>query len=133
MLVGEGFFTVPSSPCGEAYLIGGKCKRCGKITFPKKRICINCFNDEEIEEVKLSRRGRVYSFSVVRQAPRGYTAPYATLYVDLPEGVRVFAPSPLEVWTGGRVEIGKEVELLIEKVGETPKGEEIVGYKFRPV
>lgn len=133
MLVGEGFFTIPSSPDEEVYLIGGKCKRCGKITFPKKRICINCFNDEEIEEVKLSRRGKVYSYSIVRQAPKGYPSPYATLYVDLPEGVRVFAPSPLEDWVGGKVGIGREVELFIDKVGETPKGEAVIGYKFRPV
>ncbi|NIN65009.1 MAG: benzoylsuccinyl-CoA thiolase, partial [Anaerolineae bacterium] len=44
-----------------------------------------------MEEIALSRTGKLYTFTIVRQAPAGFRAPYATALVDLPEGVRIFA------------------------------------------
>jgi uncharacterized OB-fold protein len=82
-----------------------------------------------MERVPLGRVGTLYSFTIVYVAPRGFTAPYAVGYVDLPEGLRVFAPiigwhSPADL------EMGRSVELVIEKMGER-EGADIMGYKYR--
>jgi uncharacterized OB-fold protein len=39
----------------------------------------------------LGRSGRLYAFSEIQAAPAGRVAPYTVGYVDMPEGVRVFA------------------------------------------
>ena len=86
-----------------------------------------------MEEVPLSKRGRIDTFSVVRVAPVGFEAPYIQAFVDLPEGPRIFALitgcEPAE----GALREGDEVELVIDKIVEDEKGNERIGYKFRPV
>lgn len=114
------------------YLIGTKCEVCGRHTFPSKRVCPWC-GEEKMKEVTLSTRGNVYTYTIVRQAPKGFRPPYATLYVDLPEGVRVFAQSDLMRWKDGTPKIGSEVELVIDVVGVDEKGNEVLGIKFNPV
>jgi uncharacterized OB-fold protein len=132
--VREGLWTIPSS-LGEApQLIGSKCTACGEVYFPKreKGICIHC-QHRGLEEVKLSRRGKIHSFSIIMQQPTQFyrgKAPYAYGYIDLPE-VRVQAH-----FTGcdfSELKLGMPVELVIEKLGEDEKGNEIMAHMFRPV
>ena len=52
----------------SAYLKGYKCKKCGKLDFPKPVICTDCWG-EEFEVVPLSRKGRLYSFSELYVGP----------------------------------------------------------------
>ena len=128
----EGLWAMPSSPDEKPQLIGSKCPSCGEVFFPKNEICINC-QYRPTEEIKLNRRGKIYSVSMVMLAPKSHYAgpvPYAMGFVELPEGVRVLTgfsgdPEPLE--------IGTEVELVIEKLREDNEGNEVTGYKFRRV
>jgi uncharacterized OB-fold protein len=83
-----------------------------------------------MDEVTLSRRGRLYTFTIAETGPPGFDVPYAFGYVDLPEGVRVFAP--LTDCEYDRLEIGMELELVLGKIRQED-GVEVIGYKFRPV
>jgi uncharacterized OB-fold protein len=82
----------------------------------------------------LSQRGKIYSVTVVMQQPRPYykgPVPYALGFVELPEGVRVetlFTDCDPEI-----LEVGMEVELVIEDLYEEDGGNELIAYKFRPV
>jgi len=52
-------------------------------------------------------------------------------FVELPEGVRVQT-----LFTGcdpDSLEIGMDVELVIEKLFEDQEGHDVITYKFRPV
>jgi uncharacterized OB-fold protein len=84
-----------------------------------------------LEEVALSRRGTLYSYTIVRQAPPGFRAPYATALVDLPEGVRIFAQlttaDPREIRMDG------PVELTFGPIAVDKDGSEVISYKFKPV
>ena len=88
----EGLWVMPSSPEEKPLLIGSKCLSCGEIYFPKKEKgwCIQC-QKKSLEDVKLSRKGKIASFTVVMQQPGGGfykgPVPYAYGCVDLPEGV----------------------------------------------
>jgi benzoylsuccinyl-CoA thiolase BbsA subunit len=83
-----------------------------------------------MERVRLARRGVLYSFAAVHVAPRGFDAPYVAGYVDLPDGVRVFAQieAPAEV-----LRIDQPVEVVLGVVRHEPDGQPVLGYKFKPV
>lgn len=132
----EGLWTIPTSPQEEPQLIGSKCPSCGEIFFPKKEkgLCVHC-QRTGLEDIKLSRRGKITSFTVIMQPPGGGfyrgPAPYAYGCVDLPEGVRVET-----LFTGcdsDELQVGMDVELVIEKLGEDDEGNEIIAYKFKPI
>lgn len=129
--VRKGIFSI-SQDSSQPYLIGSKCGKCRGYSFPAKKICPDCFN-EGMEEVSLSRRGRLYSYTINRQGPPGFQAPYATVYVDLPEGVRIFAQSDLSCWENGEPKIGREVELVLGPVRQDERSHPIIGIKFNPV
>jgi uncharacterized OB-fold protein len=82
---------------------------------------------------ELGGPGRIYSSTLVRiPAPVGIPAPYAYGYVELEEsGVRVFA-----LFTGADPEWfrpGRKVSPMVETVRLEKDGQEVIGYKFRPV
>lgn len=129
----EGLFHVPQSPDEKPYLIDSKCAACGFVAFPKTLICPSCMNDHSMEEVPLSRRGRLDTFAVLRQAPSGFVAPYVVGYVILPEKARIFSILAGVEPRDDALKIGQEVELVIEKIREDEKGNEIIAWKFRPI
>jgi uncharacterized protein len=116
----------------SSYLIGSKCEACGRVFFPRYPVCRVCMKDGTMREVPLSRKGRIDTFTVVHVAPVGFKAPYIQAYVDLPEGPRVFSLitgcDPLS----NDLKDGTEVELVIDKIREDEKGNELIGYMFRP-
>jgi len=121
-------------PKGEPpYLKGYQCKDCGKIWFPKFVPCPNpdCWS-EEMEVIRLSRRGKVYSCTDVyigQPTMREYM-PRVMAYVDLPEGVRVFSQLEGEI---GSFRCGEEVELVAGPVRNNRDGKPIISYKFKKV
>ncbi|MFC1940270.1 Zn-ribbon domain-containing OB-fold protein [Chloroflexota bacterium] len=132
--VREGLWTTPSSPDEQPQLIGSKCPACGEVYFPKKErgVCVHC-GHRGLEDVKLSRRGKIHSFSVIVQQPTNFflgEVPYAYGYIDLPE-VRVRAH--LTGCDFKDLKLGMDVELVIEKLGEDEQGNEVMAHKFRPV
>ncbi len=87
-LVREGLFTWPSN---SPHLLGSCCPHCSRIFFPTRRICPDCFKDETLTTIELSNHGTLYTYCVLRRGPMGFESPYAIGYVDLPEGLRIFA------------------------------------------
>ncbi|MBI4307672.1 MAG: Zn-ribbon domain-containing OB-fold protein [Chloroflexi bacterium] len=129
----EGLFHRSSGPGDKAYLIGSKCSACGYIAFPKRVVCPACVRENTMEEIPLGTRGKVFSFTVARVAPPGFTAPYLQSWIDLPEGPRIFSLiSGVEPRDDALVE-GQEVELAIEKIRTDDEGNAVIGYTFRPM
>ena len=125
-LINEKWFTQTR---GGLALAGSRCGTCGRVYFPRKRVCTQCFQIDQMESVALSSRGRLYSFTVVEAGPAGFATPYAVGYVDLPEGVRVFAPLEGDPEA---LAIGMELEMTVGPVKEE-NGVTIIGQRFRPV
>jgi len=109
-------------------LVGNKCKSCGQIFFPKVQPCLNCFN-QELEDVNLSRQGKLYSFTTAYMPASHFQPPYTVGYVNLPEGIRVFAP--LKEAEGQPFQVGMTMKLVIEELWQED-GRSVVGYKFTP-
>jgi uncharacterized OB-fold protein len=116
---------------GLPYLKGYRCKECGKIWFPKFIPCPNpdCWS-EDMEVIPLSRKGKIYSATDVyigQPSMREYM-PLIVGYVDLPEGIRIFAQLEGKI---GSFQCGDNVELTTGQVRKNKTGEPIISYKFK--
>jgi hypothetical protein len=130
----EGWF----SDRPEPHLIGSRCRSCGSYAFPPGRT--SCPNpgcgSEELEDVALSRRGRVWSWTVNRYAPPPpYVAadpfePFVVAAVELAEE-RMVILGQVE-GDAADVRIGSEMELLVGTLHEDDEGPRHI-WKWRPV
>jgi uncharacterized OB-fold protein len=91
-------------------LEAGRCKGCGKVVFPKRKICPAC-RGREWEEIQLERRGKVVTNTVVQVPPDDFLmeAPYVMAIIESPEGARFMAQvvdcDPADVKPGTEVEL----------------------------
>jgi len=110
-------------------LVGFRCKSCNNILPPLTIRCCYCYS-ADLERLVLSRQGKLYSYTIVFQPHKRFGARYAVGYVDLPEGIRFFAPLKEKKTT--HFEIGMNMELVVEKLWDE-NGDEVIGPKFQPV
>jgi uncharacterized protein len=114
---------------GGPRLTGSECADCGQRVFPPTDVCPECMS-EAIRPLPLSRTGTLYSYSVVHAAPKGWKLPYIAAYVDLPEGVRVFAHI-VDADPRG-LAMDSAVALCVATLGENADGVPMEGFAFRP-
>jgi len=63
------------------------CVSCAAYQHPPRAVCINCSATEQLQQVDLSGRGRVDTFTVVHRSPRPeLDVPYTIARVRLAEG-----------------------------------------------
>jgi uncharacterized OB-fold protein len=96
-----------------------RCKACAAFVWPPRPSCGEC-GGEHFEWTDLSGRGRVYSFTVIRQVVGGPAAkafepdiPYVVAWIDLDEGPRFtsnIVGCPIEA-----VSIGMMVEVTFDQ------------------
>ena len=133
----DGWFTTGAEPA----LIGSRCTQCASTYFPpladEGSFCRNprCSGDA-FEQVELSRRGRVWSYTDAQyQPPAPYVAadqyvPFALAAVTLPEGLVVLG----QVARGFGVNdlrVGSEVELVVEPM-DGADADRVV-WRWRPI
>jgi len=114
-------------PGGRAYLVGMRCRKCGRTHFPLSALCPACCS-EELERVELSARGKVWTYTVVHVSYGSGVAdpPYVTAFIELEEGA--FVHAHIRGCGVGQVHIGMEVELA---AASTREGDLV--YAFEPV
>jgi uncharacterized OB-fold protein len=133
----EGWFTLDDEP----RLLGKRCRDCGCVYFPKPSLyCRNphC-QSQNLEEIALSRRGRVWSYTDARYqppppyVPRGDTyAPFAIAAVELEQEGIVVLGMVADGFGIPDLKVGSEVELVVEELyseGDTA----YMVWKWRPV
>ena len=128
----EGWFTTGPEPA----LIGSRCTMCGHVSFPSETVfCKNpsCAGDD-FDDLPLSRRGRVWSYTDAQyQPPPPYIPrsetyePFALAAVELPEGLVVMG-QVADGFGVADLHVGDEVELVVE-----PLYEDKVSWRWRPV
>lgn len=84
-----------------------------------------------MEKVKLSSRGKLYSYSIVQVAPKRFLPPYALGYVDFPEGVRVLGQ--LTTTDPSKLKLDMQVQAELGRIAIDVQGNEVLSYKFRPL
>jgi uncharacterized OB-fold protein len=82
-----------------------------------------------MEELILSKRGTLYSYTITRVPVGRYPIPHAIGMITLPEKVRLTAPL---VMGDQDFKIGDEMEMEITTLW-TEEDRDVIGYKFRAV
>jgi uncharacterized OB-fold protein len=132
----EGLFTWPSD---EPHLIGGRCKACGTYYFPKAyvRHKPDCQDRSATEEVLLSRKGRVDSYTIqYYPAPPPFpnpdpSVPCAIGWVALPEGIAI--PGRLTGCSPEEVKVDMDVELVVDTAAQDKEGNDVLTWKWRKI
>jgi uncharacterized OB-fold protein len=139
----DGWFTTGEEP----HLLASRCTTCSNVVFPPVSsdagaaafYCRNPACDgEEHETVELSRRGTVWSYTDAQyQPPAPYIPqadpfePFALAAVELPEGIVVLG-QVAEGFGVGDLEVGAEVEVVVETLNTDESGERTI-YRWRPL
>lgn len=112
-------------------LVGGQCEACDAKLFPQRQVCPQC-KSQRVRSYEFSGKGRVYSYTVLYDAPAGYETflPYVTALVRLDEGPMITAG--LTDVDLNDVRIGMPVEMVTRRLRQFGEDGLIVyGYKFR--
>jgi 3-hydroxy-3-methylglutaryl CoA synthase len=96
-------------------LYGGKCPACGAVQFPRHRACIECGHASGLDEVKLARRGTLFTFTndYLFESP---DPPVCHGVVDLDGGGRLYVQ--LTDCEPERMAIDMPLELTFRKMHE---------------
>jgi uncharacterized OB-fold protein len=119
-------------------LLGSKCGGCGATYFPRDNVCHNPDCDAAaMADVSFGPTGKIWSCAIQNYQPPApvvteepYT-PYAMGMVDLDDGLRVM--TRIDIDDPMKVQVGGDVELVVDKIGADDAGNEIVTWMFRPV
>ena len=121
-------------------LLGSKCLECGTVAFPKEAaFCRNpdCASSS-FDEVALSRRGRIWSYTDARyQPPAPYVAaepyePFCLAAVELADEQMVVLGQVAAGVEASDLAIGDEVELVLDTLYEDDEHRYLV-WKWAPV
>ena len=132
--VAEGLFELQEN---GVQLRGTRCSSCGSHYFP---VALSCRNpqcrDKQVEDVLLSRRGTLYSYTRQHYQPPALFrmepwAPYTLGLVELPEGIRVLGI--LSDFPPELIRVGMALELTTRVLYRNEAGEDVLTYQFRPM
>ncbi len=119
---------------GEPYLEGHKCKACGAIFLGERNVCSKCGSRDRMEAIKLSNKGKLYSFSIVHRSFPGIEVPYVSAVVDLEGGGTVkgnlinIDPDPANIKFDMPVEV-----VFKDALGRKDRdGNSYISYFFQP-
>ncbi|NNE40779.1 MAG: Zn-ribbon domain-containing OB-fold protein [Marinicaulis sp.] len=112
-------------------LVGQKCVDCGKIAYPRKRVCPQCFSSD-LDEYLLSRSGTLHTFTTTYLGSPSLKPPYTIGFLDLPEGIKLMGVILAAHPTESSLTVGMKMEIVLDVLREDPDGEDVYCYMFRP-
>jgi len=120
---------------GDPYLEGHKCGECNSIFLGEREVCSNCTARGKIEPVKLSNKGKLYSYSITFRSFPGIDVPYISAIVDLEGGGTVKGnlidcePDP------EKIEFDMPVEVIFDDAlgRKDAEGNSYISYFFKPI
>lgn len=132
VLLREGLFTLSSDNNEKPGLIAGKCVQCGDVSFPSKERCGKC-SSSSVDRILLSGKGKIYTYTIVRQAFPGYKLPNIVAMVKVPEDDTLLIISQIRECGVEEVVIGMEVEMIVDELYTALNGRKVIGYAFKPI
>ncbi len=79
-----------SKHIGQGKMIGGKCRKCGKIHFPPRPLCDECFS-EKFDWIEISPKGKLLTYTIIHVAAQPFQpmVPYAVGIVEFEHGLKI--------------------------------------------
>jgi len=120
---------------GDPYLEGHKCEDCNSMFLGEREVCSNCTVRGKIKPVKLSNKGKLYSYSITFRSFPGIDVPYISAIVDLEGGGTVKGnlidcePDP------DKIEFDMPVEVVFDDAlgRKDAEGNSYISYFFKPI
>jgi len=133
----DGWWSLDDS--GVPNLIGAKCPQCGTYVFPPREN--NCPNPgcsaDELEQVRLSRRGTLWSYTENRYQPpppypqQAQFEPFAVAAVQLADEGLIVLGKVVEGTLAADMKVGMEMELTTMALYVDDDGIEHTVYAWR--
>jgi uncharacterized protein len=124
---------VPSEAGQTPCLLGSRCEKCATVVFPRMPVCPACLTNGAMQVVEIGRTAKLFSHTIAHFAPKGFKAPFFQVFVDLPEGPRVFSLVGGECPVSpGALEDGMDMRLVLEPLADTPESKDLLTYKYVP-
>jgi uncharacterized OB-fold protein len=113
-------------------LMGGKCRKCGKIHLPPRPLCDKCLSTE-FEWVELPRTGRLLTYTIIHVAPTQFQnmTPYAVGIVQLENGVKI--PGMIKDVPLDKIRVGMSLKMEFEETQPTQQWPQWPRYHFKPL
>jgi uncharacterized OB-fold protein len=119
---------------GEPYLEGEKCGACGAVFVGSRETCSKCGARGRMKAIRLSNKGKLYSFCIVHRSFPGIEVPYISAIVDLEGGGTVkgnligIEPDP------EKIKFDMPVEVVYEDAlgRKDQEGNSYISYFFKP-
>lgn len=113
-------------------LLGGRCRKCGKLNLPPRPICDACFS-KEIEWTAVSTKGRLLTYTVIYIAPTQFQSmvPYAVGIVELQGGLKI--PGMIRGVALEEIKVGMDLKIDFGTCVATQVWPQWPRYYFKPV
>ncbi len=114
----------------QGKLMGGKCKKCGKIHLPPRPLCDKCFS-KKFEWVEVPRKGKLLTYTIIHVAPPQFQemTPYVVGIIQLKNDLKI--PGMIREVAPERIKIGMELTMTSEASTAT-QWPQWPRYYFRP-
>jgi len=115
----------------QGKLVGGKCKKCGKVHLPPRPLCDNCFS-KEFESIELPQKGKLLTYTVIHVAPTQFQGmtPYAVGIVQLENGLKI--PGMIRGVAPEQIKIGMPLTIDFGTCTATEPWPQWPRYYFKP-
>jgi hypothetical protein len=115
----------------QGRLMGGKCRKCGKVHLPPRPLCDSCYS-KDLEWIEISPKGKLLTYTVIHVAPAQFQemAPYAVGVVQFENGSRL--PGMIRGVPMEQIKIGMLLTMDFGTCTETQQWPQWPRYYFKP-
>jgi uncharacterized OB-fold protein len=116
----------------QGKLMGGKCRKCGKIHFPPRPLCDGCLSNE-FDWTEVPTKGKLLTYTIIHIAPAQFQpmAPYAVGIVQLGDGLKL--PGMIRDVVPEQIKIGMPLKTVFEACPQTNQWPQWPRYHFTPI
>lgn len=115
----------------QGKLMGGKCKKCGKVHLPPRPLCDKCFS-KDFEWVEIPRKGKLLTYTIIHVAPPQFQqmAPYAVGIIQLGKELKI--PGMIREIEHEKIRIGMELTINFDTSAVPEQWPQWPRYYFEP-
>jgi hypothetical protein len=116
----------------QGKLLGGKCKKCGKIHLPPRPMCDSCYS-KKFDWILIPTKGKLLTYTIIHIAPAQFQsmAPYAIGIVQLENGLKI--PGMLRGVPLEQIKIGMDLAIDFGTCAPTQPWPQWPRYYFKHV
>jgi len=115
----------------QGRLMGGKCRKCGKIHLPPRPLCDKCFS-KEFEWAQIQPKGKLVTYTIIHVAPPQFQqmALYAVGIIQLENNLKI--PGMIKEVSLEQIKIGMELTIAFENSTTAQQWPRWPRYYFKP-